>query len=110
MASPAFQQRPPARGDVVDARWRNASAALTGPQPSSTVPPPMGDRLAGKVVLITGTAGGTGRAAAMRFAAGGAIVGGCDLDEAGALETVALVEAAGGRMTSSQPVDLGDSA
>jgi NAD(P)-dependent dehydrogenase (short-subunit alcohol dehydrogenase family) len=70
----------------------------------------MGDRLAGKVVLITGTAGGQGRAAALLFASEGATVVGCDLKEAEARETVAMVEAAGGRMRSSQPIDLGDSA
>jgi len=63
-------------------------------------------RLDGKVALISGTAGGMGRAAALEFAAQGASVVGCDMDEARAAETVALVEAAGGSMTSLQPVDL----
>jgi meso-butanediol dehydrogenase / (S,S)-butanediol dehydrogenase / diacetyl reductase len=63
-------------------------------------------RLDGKVALISGTAGGMGRAAALEFAAQGASVVGCDVDEARAAETVALVEAAGGAMTSLQPVDL----
>jgi meso-butanediol dehydrogenase/(S,S)-butanediol dehydrogenase/diacetyl reductase len=67
-------------------------------------------RLAGKTALITGTAGGQGRAAALLFASEGALVAGCDLDEAGALETVRLVSAAGGRMHSRQPVDLSDRA
>jgi NAD(P)-dependent dehydrogenase (short-subunit alcohol dehydrogenase family) len=70
----------------------------------------MGDRLAGKVALITGTAGGQGRAAALLFAREGAAIVGCDLKEEAARETVAMVEAGGGRMTSMQPVDLGDSA
>src|ERR1700688_2736510 len=70
----------------------------------------MGDRLAGKVALITGTAGGQGRAAALLFAREGATVVGCDLKQEEALETVAMVEAEGGRMTTTQPVDLGDSA
>lgn len=68
----------------------------------------MSGRLDGKVALITGTAGGQGRAAALLFAAEGAHVVGCDLDAAGAEETVALVEAGGGRMTSRAPVDLSD--
>jgi NAD(P)-dependent dehydrogenase (short-subunit alcohol dehydrogenase family) len=67
-------------------------------------------RLDGKVALITGTAGGQGRAAALRFAAEGARVFGCDLDAAGAAETVALVRAAGGDMDSLHPVDLTDDA
>lgn len=67
-------------------------------------------RLAGKVVLITGTAGGMGRAAALLFAEHGAVVVGCDLQVDGARETVELVRAAGGTMTSTAPVDLTDEA
>ena len=63
-------------------------------------------RLDGKVALISGTGGGMGRAAALEFAAQGAAVVGCDLDEAGADETVAMVRAAGGTMDSLAPVDL----
>lgn len=67
-------------------------------------------RLSGKVVAITGTAGGQGRAAARCFADEGAVVAGCDISVKGAEETVRLVEAEGGRMTSDQPVDLTDDA
>ena len=70
----------------------------------------MGDRLAGKVAVITGTAGGQGRAAALLFAREGATVVGCDVKVDEALETVAMVEREGGAMTSTQPLDLGDSA
>ena len=70
----------------------------------------MSGRLDGKVALITGTGGGQGSAAARLFAAEGATVVGCDLKEAGAIETMEAVRAAGGRMTSTQPIDLGDSA
>ncbi|MDP9027298.1 MAG: SDR family oxidoreductase [Actinomycetota bacterium] len=62
----------------------------------------------GRVVVITGTAGGQGRAAALLFAAAGATVVGTDSSVEGAEETVRLVEEAGGRMTSTQPVDLTD--
>ena len=65
-------------------------------------------RLEGKIVLITGTARGNGRASALLFAREGAVVAGCDLDAAGAEETCSLVRAEGGRMTSTAPVDLGD--
>jgi NAD(P)-dependent dehydrogenase (short-subunit alcohol dehydrogenase family)/dienelactone hydrolase len=63
-------------------------------------------RLSGKVALITGTAGGQGRAAALLFAREGARVVGCDLKAAGAEETVARVCAVGGEMISMAPVDL----
>jgi NAD(P)-dependent dehydrogenase (short-subunit alcohol dehydrogenase family) len=65
-------------------------------------------RLSGKIALITGTAGGQGRAAALRFADEGARIVGCDLDEAGAKETANLVEAARGSMRSLAPVNLSD--
>jgi len=64
--------------------------------------------LDGKVVLISGTGGGQGREAALRFADAGAHVVGCDLKEGGNRETAALVRAAGGAITTMEPVDLGD--
>lgn len=68
----------------------------------------MPGRLEGKVALITGTAGGQGRAAALLFAREGAKVVGCDVKVPEAEETVALVKAEGGEMVSMQPADLGD--
>jgi meso-butanediol dehydrogenase / (S,S)-butanediol dehydrogenase / diacetyl reductase len=62
--------------------------------------------LDGKVALISGTARGMGRAAAVEFAARGAAVFGCDLDEAGSAGTVGLVTGAGGTMAALAPVDL----
>lgn len=64
--------------------------------------------LAGKVALITGTGGGQGRAAALRFTAEGATVAGCDVNATAAKETAEAVTAAGGTMASSAPVDLSD--
>jgi NAD(P)-dependent dehydrogenase (short-subunit alcohol dehydrogenase family) len=63
-------------------------------------------RLDGKVALISGTARGMGRAAALEFAAQGAAVFGCDLDAGPSAETVDLVTKAGGRMAALAPVDL----
>ena len=65
-------------------------------------------RLDNKVVFITGTAGGQGRAAALLFAKEGAHIIGCDVKVEDAEETVSLVEAQGGRMHSFGPVDLSD--
>jgi NAD(P)-dependent dehydrogenase (short-subunit alcohol dehydrogenase family) len=67
-------------------------------------------RLDGKVALISGTAGGMGRAAAIEFAKQGAMVAGCDIDAEHDAETEALVRGAGGVMKSFAPVDLTDEA
>lgn len=66
----------------------------------------MSGELTGKVALISGTGGGQGRAAALAFATAGATVVGCDLLVEGNQETARLVEAAGGTMTTSEPVDM----
>jgi meso-butanediol dehydrogenase / (S,S)-butanediol dehydrogenase / diacetyl reductase len=58
----------------------------------------MGDRLAGKVALITGTGSGIGRAAALLFAMEGARVAGCDIDAAHADQTVLMIRKAGDGM------------
>lgn len=63
-------------------------------------------RLNGKVCVITGTGGSIGRAAALRFAQEGAVIVGSDAVPEAAQETVDLVRAAGGRITSLHPVDL----
>ncbi|MCZ4519457.1 SDR family NAD(P)-dependent oxidoreductase [Rhodococcus ruber] len=66
----------------------------------------MAGRLEGKVVVITGTGGGQGREAALRFVHEGAKVVGCDLKAEGNEETVRLVDRAGGRMLGLHPLDL----
>ena len=66
----------------------------------------MTGRVQGKVVVITGTGGGMGRAAAIRFAKEGAIIAGCDLNPETNNETKSLVEAAGGKMHATAPVNL----
>ena len=63
-------------------------------------------RLEGRVALISGTGGGQGRAAALRFAADGAIIVGCDVSGAADTETARLVTEAGGIMTT-MVCDLG---
>jgi NAD(P)-dependent dehydrogenase (short-subunit alcohol dehydrogenase family) len=55
------------------------------------------DRFAGKVALVTGAAGGIGRATALAFAHAGAAVVVADVDEQANAETGRLIEAAGGR-------------
>lgn len=64
-------------------------------------------RLEGRVALISGTGGGQGRAAALRFVAEGAVVAGCDVNAEADAETARLVAQTGGRMTT-MACDLGD--
>jgi meso-butanediol dehydrogenase/(S,S)-butanediol dehydrogenase/diacetyl reductase len=68
----------------------------------------MAGRLDGKVAVLTGTGRGIARAVALRFAAEGARIVGCDLDPEAGRETVDQVRRNGGTMESLQPLDLMD--
>lgn len=68
----------------------------------------MSGRLEGKVCLVTGTGGSTGRATALAFAREGAVIVGCDVSVEAAQDTVEAVRAAGGEMESLQPCRLDD--
>src|SRR5271169_2449596 len=68
----------------------------------------MSGQLHEKVALITGTGGGQGRAAALRFAAAGAHVIGCDVKVDDNRETARLVREKAGFIMTMEPVDLGD--
>ncbi|MFE9686687.1 SDR family NAD(P)-dependent oxidoreductase [Streptomyces sp. NPDC006285] len=65
-------------------------------------------RLDGKVALISGTARGQGRAAAVRFAAEGALVVGGDLLHEEAVKTQQLIARQGGTMLTPGPLDVTD--
>jgi meso-butanediol dehydrogenase / (S,S)-butanediol dehydrogenase / diacetyl reductase len=65
------------------------------------------ERFRGQSVLISGTGGGLGRAAAIRFAKEGAQVFGSDLNTAANQETLELVSAEGGAL-QIDTVDVGD--
>lgn len=66
----------------------------------------MSNRLAEKICLITGIASGIGQRAAHMFAAQGAHVIGCDVNNAGAEATAAAVRAVGGRIDVMPGEDL----
>ena len=65
-------------------------------------------RFDGKVVLLTGSGGGQGRVAALRFAREGATVVGCDVNAAGHEQTCKLLAAEGLTLHGAAPVDLGE--
>ncbi|MFC8063830.1 SDR family NAD(P)-dependent oxidoreductase [Streptomyces sp. NPDC057293] len=65
-------------------------------------------RLDGKVALISGTARGQGRAAALRFAAEGALVVGGDVLHEEAVETQRLIAREGGTALTPGPLDVTD--
>jgi len=58
--------------------------------------PPLSRSIAGRVAIITGAASGMGRATAMLFAAEGARVAVCDLNQSGCDTVVAEIKAGGG--------------
>lgn len=70
------------------------------------MPMQRGDRLAGKVALVTGVGAGIGRGVALMFARQGAQVLGCDVDAAAAQDTERQARAEGLPLSCSAPVDL----
>lgn len=65
-----------------------------------------GNRLAGKVAVMTGIGAGIGRGCALMFAAQGAHVVGCDIDAEAAQATIDMAHAEGLRIDSLHPCDM----
>ena len=70
----------------------------------------MPDRLLGKIAAVTGIGAGIGQGIALRFAAEGATVIGCDIAADAAEATVAAAARAGTPIESVHPCDLTDPA
>jgi len=66
----------------------------------------MGDRLKGKVAIVTGSGAGIGQGCALMFAREGARVVGCDIDAAAAENTVELARKEGLQFDSVHPCDM----
>ncbi|MBZ4521871.1 SDR family oxidoreductase [Mycobacterium avium subsp. hominissuis] len=76
---------------------------------SKTTVAPARGRLQGKVALITGVGGGQGREAAIRFAAEGATVVGCDINGATAKDALSAIRETGLEADiDGSDIDLGD--
>ncbi len=81
---------------------------MAGAEPRAALPARRGDRLAGKVTVVTGIGAGIGQGIARMFALQGATVIGCDIDAAAAQATVEAAAREGLVIESLHPLDLTD--
>ncbi|MFJ8645221.1 SDR family oxidoreductase [Streptomyces sp. NPDC093546] len=84
---------------------RDQGAELPGPVASGR---PYADRFGGQLVLVTGAAGGIGRATAFAFAEAGARVVAVDRDAEGAARTAELARLIGAPQAWAEVVDVSD--
>jgi NAD(P)-dependent dehydrogenase (short-subunit alcohol dehydrogenase family) len=83
-------------------------ATKVGPHTPGDVAPIVYPSLAGRVVLITGAAGGVGRAVARAFAAQGSTVALTDVDEEGLAKAMGALDVGEVGRAKMFPADLGD--
>ncbi|WP_200308060.1 SDR family oxidoreductase [Streptomyces adelaidensis] len=82
--------------------------ATEGGRPAPTATGKYTDRFGGQLVLVTGAAGGIGRATAFAFAEAGARVVAVDLDAEGAARTAELSRLIGAPESWAETVDVSD--
>ncbi|MGC5362225.1 SDR family oxidoreductase [Streptomyces sp. DT24] len=87
---------------------RAAKAVRTARTTVTVAPGAYTDRFGGRLVLVTGAAGGIGRATALAFAEAGARVVAVDRDAAGVARTAELARLIGSPTAWSEVVDVGD--
>ncbi|MFJ4920562.1 SDR family oxidoreductase [Streptomyces sp. NPDC088725] len=93
-------------GDFVTAQEGGSAAAEAAVRASGRY----ADRFGGQLVLVTGAAGGIGRATALAFAEAGARIVAVDLDAEGAAKTAELARLLGAPEAWGEVADVGDGA
>ncbi|KIF75457.1 short-chain dehydrogenase [Streptomyces sp. 150FB] len=104
--------RPDQLASWIDAFVTDRESGGSAPEEAADGAPrprgPYAERFGGQLVLVTGAAGGIGRATALAFAAAGARIVAVDLDAAGAERTVERALRVGAPEAWAEVVDVGD--
>ncbi|QFQ98637.1 SDR family oxidoreductase [Streptomyces phaeolivaceus] len=105
---PAKHWIPRTRPDQLTAWITEFVTATEGGRPAPVATGKYTDRFGGQLVLVTGAAGGIGRATAFAFAEAGARVVAVDLDAEGAARTAELSQLIGAPEAWAEAVDVSD--
>ncbi|MDX3581015.1 SDR family oxidoreductase [Streptomyces europaeiscabiei] len=105
---PAKHWIPRTRPDQLTAWITEFVTATEGGRPAPVATGKYTDRFGGQLVLVTGAAGGIGRATAFAFAEAGARVVAVDLDAEGAARTAELSRLIGAPEAWAEAVDVSD--
>ncbi|MEI5524580.1 SDR family oxidoreductase [Streptomyces brasiliscabiei] len=105
---PAKHWIPRTRPDQLTSWITEFVTATEGGRPAPVATGKYPDRFGGQLVLVTGAAGGIGRATALAFAEAGARVVAVDLDAEGATRTAELARLTGAPEAWAEAVDVSD--